>query len=280
MDRKLKLFVDSASDLPQYYRDKYNISIVPLSVIFGEAEFKDQIDISTQEFWELLLKADTLPSTNQVNPHEFVQAFEPHLAAGEEILYIGLSSQLSGTLQSAHIAKRLLNSDRVHIFDSKSASIGVGLLAIRAGELREEGKDISEIWQELEKDRADAFGNFIVDSLTHLVKGGRLTKTQGLVGSMLNIKPILAITAEGTIEPAEKVRSTKKALQTIVAKAKETNIDFSHKRVAVVHTYNSQNVAELVDMVKTELGPKEIVTGLIGSTIGTHAGPGGVALIF
>lgn len=280
MNGKIKLFTDSAADLPQHYRDKYDIDVVPLSVIFGTEEFKDQVTLSHGEFWRKLINSEELPATNQVNPHEFAEAFEPYVNDGYTILYVGLSSSLSGTLQSATIAKELLNTERIHIFDSKSASIGETLFLIKAGEMLEAGYSLSEIWKVLEKDREESFAYFILDSLTHLVKGGRLTKTQGLLGSMLSIKPILRITPEGTIEAEEKVRSTKRALQTIVAKAQGRNVDFSKKRVAIVHTYGAKTVPELMELVQQELGPKEIVQGLIGPTIGTHAGPGGIALFF
>ena len=236
--------------------------------------------LSHDEFWRKLINSEELPATNQVNPHEFAEAFEPYVNDGYTILYVGLSSSLSGTLQSATIAKELLNTERIHIFDSKSASIGETLFLIKAGEMLEAGYSLSEIWKVLEKDREESFAYFILDSLTHLVKGGRLTKTQGLLGSMLSIKPILRITPEGTIEAEEKVRSTKRALQTIVAKAQGRNVDFSKKRVAIVHTYGAKTVPELMELVQQELGPKEIVQGLIGPTIGTHAGPGGIALFF
>lgn len=277
---KIKLFTDSAADLPSIYRDKYDIGVVPLSVIFGTEEFKDQVTISPNEFWERLMEVKELPSTNQVNPHEFVQAFEPYIKENYTILYVGLSVKLSGTLQSANIAKELLGAENIHVFDSRSASIGESLLLITAGEMIEAGHSIEEVLQTLEKEREESFAYFILDDLTHLVKGGRLTRTQGLVGSMLNIKPILRITPEGTIVAEEKVRSTKKALQTIVAKAKERKIDFSKKRIAVVHTYGADTVPELLKLVQQELAPQEIVQGLIGPTIGTHTGPGGVALFF
>jgi DegV family protein with EDD domain len=280
MNEKIKLFTDSAADLPQIYRERYGIDVVPLSVIFGDEEFKDGMTLSLTEFWAKVKIAKELPSTNQVNPNDFVDAFGPYIEQGYTILYIGLSSKLSGTLQSAVLAKNLLNTDQIHIFDSRSASIGETLLLITAGRMLQNGRSLDEIQQKLEQDRKDAFAYFTIDSLTHLVKGGRLTKTQGLVGSMLSIKPILQVTPEGTIEVAEKVRSTKKALQTMVAKAKERNIDLSKKRVAIVHTWGAETVPELTELVKRELAPSEIIEGLIGPTIGTHAGPGGIALFF
>ncbi len=280
MPNKIKLFTDSAADLPQVYRERYDIDVVPLSVIFGDEDFKDGVTLSVSEFYSRLTTSQELPSTNQVNPHDFVEAFAPYIKDGYTILYIGISSKLSGTLQSAVLARDLLNTDKIHAFDSRSASIGETLLLITAGELLQKGASLDQVLRQLEHDRSESFAHFTIDSLTHLVKGGRLTRTQGLVGSMLSIKPILQVTAEGTIEVSEKVRSTKKALQTMVAKAEERNIDFSKTRVAIVHTWGAETVPELKAMVQAQLKPAEIVEGLIGPTIGTHAGPGGVALFF
>lgn len=280
MTSKIKLFTDSAADLPLEYKNKYEIEVVPLSVIFGTEEFKDQVTLSMDEFWEKMLTKTDLPSTNQVNPHDFVEAFKPYLEQDCTILYIGLSSRLSGTLQSATIAKQLLHTEKIHIFDSKSASIGETLLLIRAAEMIEAGSPLSEIMQSLAKARDDSFAYFTIDSLTHLVRGGRLSKAQGILGSILNVRPILRITPEGTIEADDKVRSTKKALQTIVDKAKARNIDFSRRRIAVAHTFGADAVDQLMELVQEQLAPAEIIKGLIGPTIGTHAGPGGIALFF
>lgn len=279
MSLKIKLFTDSAADLPSQYKNKYSIGVVPLSVLFGSQEFKDGVTLTVDQFWEKMLGTKELPMTNQVNPHDFVQAFQPYLAQNYTILYVGLSTELSGTLQSAEIARELLKSDAVHIFDSKSASIGETLLLLEAAEMLEAGRSLEEVLQGLEKQRAQSFGYFTIDSLDHLVRGGRLTKTEGFLGTMLNIKPVLYITGQGRIEPAEKVRSTKKALQAIIAKAQERNLDFSKKRVAVVHTYGA-DTGQLLELVQNELRPREIVEGLIGPTIGAHTGPGGVALFF
>lgn len=284
MDSKIKLFTDSAADLPQEYQERYDIGVVPLSVIFGEDEYKDGVDLSVIEFWEKLVASEELPATNQANPHDFVTAFEPFVKEGYTILYIGLSSKLSGTLQSANLAKELLNADNIHIFDSKTASIGETLLLITAGELLSQGKSLEEVWSELQRQRDQSGAYFTIDSLTHLVKGGRLSKTQGLVGSMLKIKPILKVTQDGTVELDDKVRSKKRALQTMVAKAleraNEANIDLSQKRVAIIHSHGADSVPELRELVLQEIRPKEIIESLIGPTIGTHAGPGGLALFF
>ena len=280
MKDKIKLLTDSASDLPEFYRAVYDVGVVPLSVIFGDEEYKDGVTLSVVDFWKKLADSKELPATNQANPHDFVSAFQPYLDEGYTILYIGISAKLSGTLQSAHLAKDLLENERIHIFDSRSASAGESLLVITAAEMLKQGHTVQEVLEQLEKDRASSGAYFTIDSLTHLVKGGRLTKTQGLVGSMLRIKPILRVTKEGTVEVEDKVRSTKKALQTIVAKAKEHNLDFSTRKVAVVHSLGAEAVEELKSLVQQELQPREIVEGLIGPTVGTHAGPGGLAIFF
>lgn len=282
MNGKIKLFTDSASDLPEIFRQRFDVGVVPLSVIFGNEEYKDGVNLSLLDFWRKMAESKELPATNQANPHDFVEAFEPYLNDGWTILYIGISSKLSGTLQSAHLAKELLGTDRIHVFDSKSASIGESLLVITAAEMLQQGHRLSEVLRRLEQDRATSGAYFTIDSLTHLVKGGRLSKTQGLVGSMLKIKPILRITREGTVEVDDKVRSTKKALQTLVAKAQAHKLDFAERRVAVVHSYGAEAevLDELRELVQKELKPGEIMEGLIGPTVGTHAGPGGLAIFF
>ncbi len=279
MTNKIKLFTDSAADVPLNYREKYQIDVVPLSIIFGETEFIDQVTLSIAEFWDRLINSDELPSTNQVNPHQFAEAFKPYLDDGYTILYVGLSAALSGTFQSANIAKQMLETENIYIFDSKSASLGETLLLITAGEMIEKGHNIEEIMVALEEQRSTSFGNITVDSLDHLVRGGRLSKAQAVVGGMLNIKPLIIVNPDGTIGAGEKIRSTKKALQTIVAKAKNTAVDFSKRRVGVLYTHGT-DPKEFVQLVKTELQPLEILETLIGPVAGTHVGPSGIALFF
>jgi DegV family protein with EDD domain len=280
VEHNIKLFTDSAADLPRHIQEAYDVDIVPLSVIFGEQEYKDGVTISPEEFYRKLASDPELPSTNQVNPHEFVQAFRPYLDAGKDILYIGLSHRLSGTFQSAVLAKEMLDSKRVHLFNSLSASLGEALCVLKAGELAAAGLSIPEIVFELEKHRRNAFGFFMLDALDHVVRGGRLSKTQGLVGSILQIKPLLHFTPEGTIEVRERVRTAKKALQSMIDKALTEQTDFSNATLAAAHTNAGSVFQEFVAMVKEQLKPKRLIEGLVGSTVGTHAGPGGIGLFY
>ncbi len=280
MEPKLKLFTDSAADLPRHIQERYSVDVVSLSVIFGNREYKDGVTITPDEFYRKLASEPELPSTNQVNPHEFAEAFRPYLDAGQEILYIGLSHRLSGTFQSAVLAKDMLSTDKIFLFDTHSASLGEALYVLKAAELAELGLSAAEIVAELEKHRRQAFGFIMLDSLDHIVRGGRLTKTQGLVGSILQIKPILHFTPEGTVEVGDKVRTTKKALQSLIAKAQAADVDFTQATLAAAHTNAGELFQEFVAMVQEQLKPKRILEGLVGPTVATHAGPGAVGLFF
>jgi len=280
VEPKLKLFTDSAADLPRSIREQYDVDVVPLSVMFGDREYKDNVTLTPEEFYRLLASDPELPSTNQVNPHEFAEAFRPYVEAGQEILYIGLSHSLSGTFQSAVIAREMLNTDRIHVFDTHSASLGESLYVLRAGELAEAGLSPAEIIAQLERHRERAFGFIMLDALDHIVRGGRLSKTQGLVGSILQIKPVLTFTREGTVEVRDKVRTVKKALQSLIDKAQAEQVDFANATIAAAHTNAGDLFPEFVAMVQEHLEPKRIIEGLVGPTIATHAGPGGIGLFF
>ena len=248
------------------------MDVVPLSVMFGDREYKDNVTLTPEEFYRLLASDPELPSTNQVNPHEFAEAFRPYVEAGQEILYIGLSHSLSGTFQSAVIAREMLNTDRIHVFDTHSASLGESLYVLRAGELAEAGLSPAEIIAQLERHRERAFGFIMLDALDHIVRGGRLSKTQGLVGSILQIKPSLPLPVKGPLRSGQGADS-KKALQSLIDKAQAEQVDFANATIAAAHTNAGDLFPEFVAMVQEHLKPKRIIEGLVGPTIATHAGP-------
>jgi DegV family protein with EDD domain len=280
VEPQLKLFTDSAADLPHHLKVEYAVGVVPLTVVFGDNEYKDGVTITSEEFYQKLTSETVFPATNQVNPHDFAEAFRPYLDAGSEILYIGLSHRLSGTLQSAVMAKEMLQTDRIHVFDTHSASLGEALYLVRAAEMARSGLSTTEILKNLEQHKESAFGFVMLEDLQHIVRGGRLSKTQGLIGSILQIKPIIQITREGTVEVSDKVRTTKKALQSMIDKALEQQSDYSNDTLAVAHTNAGDLFYEFVDMVKEQLRPKRLIEGLVGPTIGTHAGPGAIGLFY
>ena len=263
MEHNIKLFTDSAADLPRHIQEAYDVDIVPLSVIFGEQEYKDGVTISPEEFYRKLASDPELPSTNQVNPHEFVQAFRPYLDAGKDILYIGLSHRLSGTFQSAVLAKEMLDSKRVHLFNSLSASLGEALCVLKAGELAAAGLSIPEIVFELEKHRRNAFGFFMLDALDHVVRGGRL-QDPGAGRFHPPDQAAAALYAGGDYRGAGKSKDSKKALQSMIDKALTEQTDFSNATLAAAHTNAGSVFQEFVAMVKEQLKPKRLIEGSSG----------------
>lgn len=275
---KLKLITDSASDLPDGLLKKYDIEMVPLNINFGHITYKDRVDLSVNEFYHQLKTNPNLPMTSQINPEQFLAVFKKYLDDYSELLVIGLSLKLSGSLQSAKIARDLLKNDRIHIFDSKSASLGEGLYVLKAAKYIAEGLDSTQIINKLTQYQQHAYGLFVLDSLQHLLRTGRLSKPEAAIGSVLNIKPILWFSNSGEILVKEKIRSRKKALSVIIQRFKEQNLDFTQKAVAIGHTDCPDLADSFAETIDKELRPKDIIVNIGGATVGTHVGTGGIGL--
>lgn len=276
--RKIKIVTDSGCDLPDQLLAKYDIDMIPLSVHFGDKTYLDRFNLSVDQFYEMLTTDENLPRTSQINPEQYLEVFEHHLNQDTEILVIGLSLKLTGSLQSAKIARDMLNTDKIHIFDSKSASLGEGLYVLKAAELIKDGLNIESIINELENYQQEAYGLFVLDSLKHLLRGGRLSRTSATIGSLLNIKPVLCFANTGEILVKERVRSQKKALDLIIERFKEQEMDFTQKRIAIAHTKSLAIAEEFAEVVEQELKPKDIVLNTGGSAVATHVGVGGIGL--
>lgn len=277
----IKIVTDSASDLPREYAEQYQIEIVPLETSFGpEEKYLDGIDISPQEFWARLARAVHLPKTSQPPPQKFAEVFRYALTQGS-VLCVNLSSGLSGTFQSACLARKILgNPASLHIIDSLTASIGVGLLAIKAAQLAKEGLSFSQIVETITsyRDRLTTFCT--LDNLENIVRGGRLSRLQGMVGNILDIKLILKGNAEGKIEVFEKVRGRKKALSRLVSLIHELGVDLQEKMVGISHLDCLEEVLELKKAIIDKCAPQQVIVVPMGSTIGTYAGKGGIVVAF
>jgi len=200
----IRIVIDSTSDVTQEIIDKFNIKMVPLTVNFEKESFLDKIELSSEHFFEKLSTTDKLPTTSQVSPGVFVETFSEILIKGDEILGIFLASEFSGTYESARMARDMIGSDRIHIIDSRSVCLGTFSLILEAIELVNQNKDIDEIVEILEslKDKIVAVAG--LDTIKYLEKGGRLSKGQAVVGSILNIKPIIGI-KDGKLNVIDKV---------------------------------------------------------------------------
>ncbi|NLM25290.1 MAG: DegV family protein [Firmicutes bacterium] len=276
---QIKIVTDSASDLPEHLLEKYDITMIPLTVMFNGIEYKDRVDLTMDEFYDKLVNGSDLPTTSQVNPEQYLEVFNKYLAEDREILVVGISLKLSGTLQSAQIAKDMLNSDKIHIFDSGSASLGEGLCVLKAAERVAAGDSIDQVLEHLTKHREIANGLIVLDSLQHLVRGGRLSRSQALLGSVLNIKPILSI-SNGEITVMEKVRSQKRALNVMIERIKELGVDLSQRTIGIAHTQCLDLANDFAELVRQEFQPKDIVIHIGGATIGTHVGTGGIGIFY
>lgn len=224
MSHKVTIVTDSTADIPEELIRKYGIHIVPLRVLFGEETYADGVDLTSEQFYEKLKKVSVLPTTSQPSPTDFMDVYQSLLDENPErpIVSIHLSSGMSGTYQSAMLGKSLLETEGdITVLDSKSASYGYGLMVVQAAELAEQGKSAVEIAAAIEGMQQSRKLFFLVDTLEYLQKGGRIGKASAILGTLLNIKPILSIDEEGVIYAVEKVRGHKKAMARIIEPVSE-----------------------------------------------------------
>ena len=275
---KTRIIVDSTADLMPEYKSR--VSVVPLTVRFGEEEYIDGVTIDHKTFYEKLIESDTLPTTSQGTPDSFIQEFEKAKQAGEAAVVITLSSSFSGTYQSAMIAAQ--DYEHIYVVDSGTAAMGSGILVELAFKLLEEGKTAEEIAQILETEKKKIVIVALVDTLEYLQKGGRISKAVAFAGGILNIKPVLSV-KEGKINILGKARGSKMGNNLLVQEiAKAGGIDFEKP---VLLGYSGISDALLKKYIEDsryiwEGNLDEIRYTTVGSVIGTHAGPGAVVVAF
>jgi DegV family protein with EDD domain len=280
---KVRIVTDSTADIPLELREKLGIEMVSLKVSFGNDTYIDGVSLTPEEFYDKLVASTTLPITSQPSPLDFQQKYES-LASDDpnekvEIISIHLSSVLSGTYQSAVIAKSSIEDDgndrvSITIIDAKSASYGTGGQVIAAAEAAAAGKSKEEILEIIDKTKCDIY--FLVDTLEYLHKGGRLGKGSAMIGSLLNIKPILTIDNDGYVAPIDKVRGQKKAMARIVELMKESDCGKA-VHIKLAHVRNPEGAETLKQMIAAEFDIVTCAEWTIGAVIGTYTGPGTVA---
>ncbi|MFD0959396.1 DegV family protein [Paenibacillus chungangensis] len=274
---KVRIVTDSTSDIPQQVRERLGITMVPLKVHFGEETYQDAVTIDPELFYNKLKASSALPTTSQPSPIEFSEVYERLLKEDSDgpIISIHLAANLSGTYQSATIAQSMLEEDGadITVVDSKSASYGIGLQVIKAAKLAAAGESKEVILAELERLRVDLQLYFLVDTLEYLQKGGRIGRASALLGSLLNIKPILSLDENGGVYSVDKVRGSKKAVSRIVAMLKDK---FGDDPVGMVMAWTDApgSAVELEERLKAELNVQETGYTTVGAVIGTHTGPG------
>ena len=276
---------DSNSDVPEGFLVQHCIPVIPQYYMFGETVYGDEIKMEPSEFYETMRKGE-LPKSMANNPEVIREKFTKILKEGKDILHIAFSSALSGSCQNVQVAARDLMEDyperKILVFDSLNASLGEGVSVMRAVQLKEEGRSMEEIYDILAEERVHVNVCFTVDDLHHLQRGGRVSKTTAVVGSMINIKPLLTVTSTGELKSDGTVRGRKKALKTLVTRMEQC-LDTEHfgkdRPVAIVHGDCIDDALAVQEHVK-ELGFENVVINDVSPSIGTHAGPGVVGLIF
>ncbi len=276
---KIRIITDSASDIPQ--NNDCGITVLPMSIRFGNIEYKDGVDLTANKFYEKLIESDELPSTSLISPAVFADAFKNAIDSGEKVIVITISSDLSGTYQSAAVAAAEYSED-VYVIDSKNVAVGEQILVLFAAELLKKGLSAKEIAQQLEgvKDKIHLLG--VLDTLEYLKRGGRISSTVAFVGGALNLKPVVAV-KNGKVEMIGKARGSKNGNNYLIKEIEDTNgIDFE-KPLCLGYAGLDDSLLKkyIEDSSVLWSGHKEsLKISPIGATIGTHCGPGTIAVAF
>ena len=279
--RQVAIFTDSASDLDPTRAAAEGISIVPLLVTFGAETFKAGVDMSTVEFWDRMVAPDApFPKTAAASPGEYKDAYEAAFEAGAEaIVLISVAGTLSAAIKSAQIARDMLPDRDIHVVDSQGASMEQGILARMAVELADEGLPAAEIAERLHARTGDMRVYLVLETLEYLKKGGRISGTQAAIGTLLSVKPIIAV-KDGAVETVDKVRTRSKARERLIELITERPIE----RLAILHT-GSPDVEAFRDEILARvpgLDASGVSIGLVGASVGPHVGPGciGAAILY
>ena len=265
---KIKIITDSTLDLPAELIREKNIEVLPLLINIGEESYLDGVEITTKEMIDKINATGILPTTAQVTPNRFEETFKKYLDEGYKIVVLTLSSDMSGTYQSACIAKDMLESDDIVVIDSRNVTSGLGLLVLKACELRDKGLGIKEIEEEILKAIPKVKSSLNFESLENLVRGGRLSKTAGTIGSVLGLRLILEV-KDGKMSVKDKVRGSKKALKKLISDFESVDVDFDSP-IVLLELLNE----DVYEGLKIYFQEKNInyIDAKVGCTVGIHSG--------
>lgn len=274
----VKILTDSSCDLSPARCEEIGVEMLPITVNFGDQSYRAHIDISNDEFYEKLAAASELPKTAQITPAFFQSKFKEYQDAGDEVVCLFISSQMSGTLQSAKLAVNLLGADKIYLPDTLNVTFALGLLVEEAAKMRDRGLSAAEIAQKVEGLVPRVRLWALIDDLKYLKMGGRLSATSALVASILGICPIITL-ENGLVEVVGKARGKKAAfkfIQNLVEK-EPISSDFS---VSVGHSAVPKTRDDFLEFMSAELKKREVNKMDIGSIVGTHTGPGACGLAY
>ena len=276
----IRIITDSTADFEPQELKKLNISCIPLSVQFGEVDYQENVNLTKNQFYDLLLRAENLPKTSQAAPQILLDLFEDAVNAGDEIIYFTLSSALSGTYQSAVMAKNLTDSDLCHVVDSRNATGGQRMILEYAARLRDAGKTAAEIIEATEALRNRIVLFACIDTLEYLYKGGRISQTVYKLGTMANIKPIITVEPDGSIGIPAKAMGMRKGMDHLCKQAQLRPADPEFP-FYVMYTNNrtvAQTLASRLEAAGITVPENQIIQ--VGAAIGSHIGPDACGLVY
>ena len=273
---KIKIITDSTLDLPSDIVKEKDIEVLPLLINFGEESYLDGVEINTKEMLDRIERDNILPTTAQVTPNRFEEVFKKYLDEGYKIVTLVLSSEMSGTYQSACIAKNMLDSDDIVVIDSRNVTSGLGVLVLKACEFRDNGDNILEIEEKIKNIIPKVKSSLSFESLENLVRGGRLSKTAGAIGSVLGLRLILEV-KDGQMAVKDKVRGSKKALKKVISDFENGNVD-TNSPIVLLEILNE----EIYSGLKKYFEENNInyIDAKVGCTVGIHSGTRACGIFF
>ncbi|MDD4112044.1 MAG: DegV family protein [Herbinix sp.] len=279
----LRIITDSASDIPKSVTQEFGLHVIPTPVVIDEIDYFDGETIFPEKFYDILRSGKDI-KTYHVNSQMFYDNFLPYAQNNDEIIYICFSTGIAGTFNAANIAKTELLEEYpdfdLTIIDSKCASLGFGLSTYYALKMQENGASKEEIIEAIEWHCNHMEQIFTVKTLEYLLKGGRLSKTSALAGSLLDIKPIIQVNDLGALESIEKVRGRHKSLKRLVEMVGERCTDLSSQIIGLVHGDDAETLEQVKEMLENTYGCKHFIENYVGCAIGAHTGPGIIGIIF
>lgn len=277
---RIRVFSDSTCDLPTSLREEHQIGIVPLYVTFGEDAYRDGVEMHPIKLYQKVDETGSLPKTSAPSPGDFIQAFAPAIEAGDDIIYIGLSSGLSSTCQNARIAADEFPEGRIRVVDSLNLSTGIGQLVMKAVRAAEAGKSLAEIEQLVISAREKVETEFIIDTLDYLYKGGRCSALQNFFGSLFKIRPVVKV-VNGKMILASKIRGKReKSLDQLLQNALNLKDEMDNEIIFVTHSLADEEAVQVQAVLQRETNAKQVIVSETGCVIASHCGPQTVGIVF
>ncbi len=278
--RKVQLVTDSTCDLSADLIKKHDIDVVPLNVNFDEESYRDNVDLTTEKMYEIVKKKGKVPKTSAASPALFEEVFRKHLDEGKAIVFTGIGSHFSATLQNATIAKNAIGSEDIHLVDSENLSSGTGLLLLKATKYRDQGLEAKEIAEKVSGLTPKVRTQFVIDTLEYLHKGGRLKAISRFVGSMLRIKPIIKV-VDGEMTIGKKARGNiRVGIKLMLKDALKDRDRMDKDFLMITHSLAAESADYIRSRIEEELDVETIYETQAGCVISSHCGKGTIGILY